>query len=108
MKMDNKNKYPNMPGWKGNKATGREAAFAVAKDITGRRRQVWEAFEPYGHAGSTCDAIAEGLSLPVHILRPRASELEKLGKLFPLPEKRPGQLGHNVTVYSVIKPAAAA
>ncbi|OAO02573.1 hypothetical protein A8B75_11570 [Sphingomonadales bacterium EhC05] len=106
--MNDMNKYPNMPGWKGSKSTGREAAFAVAKDITGRRRQVWEAFEPYGTAGSTCDAIAERLSLPVHILRPRASELEQLGKLYVLPEKRPGLMGHNVTVYSVFKPAEAA
>jgi hypothetical protein len=106
--MDDINKYPNMPGWKGSKSTGREAAFAVAKDITGRRRQVWEAFEPYGTAGSTCDETSETLDLPAYVLRPRASELEKLGKLFALPEKRRGQMGHNVTVYSVLKPAEAA
>ncbi|MEJ6594678.1 hypothetical protein [Parasphingorhabdus sp.] len=86
-------------------ARSREAAFAVAQDIAGRRRQVWETFEPYGTAGSTCDVIAEGLSLPVHILRPRASEPEKFGKLFALPEKRTRQTGHNVTDYSAIKPA---
>lgn len=101
-------KYPEMPGWKGNKSTGRNAAFAVAQDITGRRRQVWEAFAPYGASGGTCDDISGDLQLPVYVLRPRASELEKLGKLFALSEKRPGQMGHNVTVYSVVKPAEAA
>ncbi|MEO9469211.1 hypothetical protein [Parasphingorhabdus sp.] len=99
-------KYPNMPGWKGNKSTGRNAALAVAKDITGRIRQVREAFAPHGRSGATCDDISPDLNLPPYLIRPRATGLEKLGKLYALPEKRMGQMGHKVTVYSVIKPLA--
>lgn len=98
-------KYPNMPGWKGNKSTGRNAAFAIAQTVTGRRRQVYEAIQPYGPSGATCDDISEALGLPPYLIRPRATELEKLGKLYALPDKRLGQMGHKVSVYSTIKPA---
>lgn len=101
--MSNTPKYPDMPGWKGRKSTGRNAAFAIAKDLPRRHAQVMEAFAKHGEAGSTCDEICRGLELPVHIVRPRASELEAKGKLFSV-GKRPGMMGHKVTVYSVVKP----
>lgn len=90
-------------GWKGNKETGRRAAFAVSQDLPRRHAQVMAAFAPYGPAGATCDEIGEELKLPVHLVRPRASELEKRGKLFAV-GRRPGRLGHKVTVYSVVEP----
>lgn len=99
--------YPYMPGWKSDKATGRQAAFAIAPDLARRHRQVLEAFAPYGAAGATCDEVAETLALPVYLVRPRASELERLGKLFPI-GKRLGAMGFKVTVYSVVKPAVYA
>lgn len=95
--------YPNSPGWKGSKSTGRNAAFAVGQTIGRRHRQVMDAFTPYGATGATCDDISEALELPPYLIRPRATELDKLGKLFALPEKRMGQMGHKVTVYSVVK-----
>ena len=97
--------YPDMAGWKGNKATGIQAAFAVSKDLGRRHAQVLAAFEPYGASGATCDEIADALGLAVYLVRPRASELERRGKLFPV-GKRMGDMGHKVTVYSVIRPAA--
>lgn len=99
--------YPDMPGWKGDKTTGRQAAFAIAPDLARRHRQVLEAFAPYGAAGATCDEIAATLSLAVYLVRPRASELERLGKLFPI-GKRQGAMGFKVTVYSVVKPVVCA
>lgn len=95
--------YPNMPGWKGNKSTGRAAAFAVAKDMGRRHRQVIEAFAQFGVEGGTCDDVGEMLDLPVYLVRPRASELEHKGQLY-LVGKRPGALGHQVSVYSAFKP----
>jgi hypothetical protein len=70
--MTDKPKYPDIPGWKGNKATGRQAAFAVAADLGRRHAQVLAAFEPYGAAGASCDDICGTLELPVYLVRPRA------------------------------------
>ncbi len=95
--------YPNAPGWKGPKSTGREAAKAIAPDIGRRHRQVRDAVAGYGAGGATADDLVEVLGLPVHLIRPRASELEKLGKLFAVGKRR-GALGFNVTVYSVVPP----
>lgn len=98
--------YPDMPGWKGSKSTGRAAAFTVSKDLARRHGQVLAAFEPYGADGATCDDICEQLGLPVHCVRPRASELERKGKLFAI-GKRLGQMGLKVTVYSTERPVEA-
>jgi hypothetical protein len=99
-------KYPDMAGWKGNKLTGIRAAFAVSKDMGRRHAEVLTAFASSGAHGTTCDAIAADLGLPVHIVRPRASELERKGKLFPV-GRAMGGLGHKVTVYSVVAPEVA-
>lgn len=96
-------KYPEMAGWKGSKPTGIQAAFAVSKDLGRRHAEVLTAYAPYGEAGATCDTIAEVLGLPVYLVRPRASELERKGKLFAV-GKAMGVMGHKVTVYSVVKP----
>lgn len=101
--MTDRKTYPEMPGWKGDKATGRQAAFAIADDLARRHRQVREAFAPFGPAGATCDEVAAALELPVYLVRPRATELERKGLLFAI-GKRPGSLGHAVTIYSVIRP----
>ena len=95
--------YPNVPGWKGNKSTGRNAAFAIAEDLGRRHKQVVEAFAAYGGPGATCDEVGEVLDLPTYIVRPRASELERLGRLHPVGKRR-GRMGHKVTIYSVVRP----
>ncbi len=95
-------KYPEMAGWKGNKSTGIEAAFAVSKDLGRRHAEVMGEFVKYGASGATCDVIAETLGLPVYLVRPRATELEKQGKLFPI-GKAMGRMRHKVTVYSTVK-----
>lgn len=105
--MTDRTTYPDMPGWKGDKATGRQAAFAIAPDLARRHRQVLEAFAQHGAAGAICDEIAGTLNLPVYLVRPRASELERLGRLFPI-GKRLGAMGFKVTVYSVVKPVVCA
>ena len=97
--------YPDtQAGWKGNKPTGIQAAFAVSKDLGRRHAEVLNAFIPFGAAGATCDVIGEVLGLPAYLVRPRATELEKLGKLFAV-GKAMGQMRHKVTVYSTVKPS---
>lgn len=105
--MTDRTTYPDMPGWKGDKATGRQAAFAIASDLPRRHRQVMEAFSRYGSRGATCDEISDLLGLAVYLVRPRASELEQKGKLFAV-GKRLGTMGHKVTVYSIVKPDSQA
>lgn len=102
--MSKKITYPDMPGWKGDKATGRDAAFSIAKELPTRQQQVWEAIASRGEAGATCNELQDELKLPAYVIRPRASELEQKGRLFPV-GKRMGQFGHKVTVYSTVKPA---
>ncbi len=99
-----KAQYPEIAGWKGNKETGIQAAFAVSKDMGRRHAEVMNAFAQFGAVGATCDTIAEILGLPVFHVRPRASELERKGKLFPI-GKAMGAYGHRVTIYSVVKPS---
>ena len=99
--------YPHdQAGWKGSKSTGIQAAFAVTKDLGRRHSEVLNAFAPYGAPGATCDVVGEGIGLPAYLVRPRATELEKLGKLFAV-GKAMGQMGHKVTVYSTVKPQNA-
>lgn len=105
--MTDKISYPDMPGWKGNKETGRQAAFAIASDLPRRHAQVLAAFEPYGARGCTCEEISDDLGLAIYLVRPRASELEKKGKLWPI-GKRKGAFGHAVTIYTAIKPMSEA
>lgn len=102
--MADKPTYPDVPGWKGTKSTGRAAAFAIAKELPARQQQVWDAFAKRGEAGATCDDLQGELELPAYVIRPRASELETKGRLFPI-GKRMGSMGHRVTVYSTVKPA---
>lgn len=39
-----------LPGYKGDKPTGREAAYAIAKELPARQQQVWDAFAKRGEA----------------------------------------------------------
>lgn len=96
--------YPDAPGWKGAKSTGRDAAKAIEPDLGRRQGEVLEAFKPFGAAGAIADDLVATLNLPVHLIRPRATELESKGKLFAIGKRR-GSFGHAVTVYSVVRPA---
>jgi hypothetical protein len=105
--MSDKITYPDLPGWKGSKPSGREAAFAIAPELKGRQQEVFEAFAKRGPTGCTCDDLQEELGLPTYCIRPRASELEAKGRLFPV-GKAKGGMGHKVTLYSVHKPEPVA
>lgn len=100
-------KYPKMAGWRGNKQTGIKSAFEVSKDLGRRHAEVLAAFMEQGASGATCDLIADSLGLSVFHVRPRASELERLGKLWPIGSAM-GGYGRPVTVYSATKPESGA
>ena len=96
-------RYPDAPGFKGTKSTGRAAASAIAENLPRRQQQVFDAVKKRGSIGATCDELQEELGLPAYCIRPRASELECKGKLYAI-GRRLGQMGHDVTVYSAIRP----
>ena len=99
--MTDDRQYPfTLAGWKGNKTTGIQAAFTVSKDLGRRHAEVMSAFATFGTPGATCDEVGEHIGLPAYLVRPRATELDKQGKLFAI-GKRMGGMGHKVTVYSV-------
>ena len=96
-------------GYKGNSAetlaNGREAAANVDRTLARRHRQMLDIWATYGATGAIPEEIAADLGLPVHLVRPRAGELVKLGKLHQI-GRRLGDLGSRVTVYSVERPQA--
>ena len=91
-------------GSKGKSQTGKDAAEHVNRTLGRRHQQMMEAWTFYGAAGAIPETIANDLDLPVHLVRPRAGELVKLGRLFVV-GRSPGELGCKVMRYSVEKPA---
>lgn len=89
------------------RANSRTAAEQVTKTLGRRHRQMIEAWARYGANGATPEQIALDVELPVHVVRPRAGELVRLGKFFEV-GKRPGGMGHLVTAYTTIDPDALA
>lgn len=71
--------YPDAPGAK-ERTTSLEAALTVAKDILQRRQRVLDAVR--AREGSA-DEIAERLGVSPLSVRPRLSELRKLGLIEP-------------------------
>lgn len=107
--MDDRKHYARgtAAGIKGNskqaRESSREAAEAVNETLGHRHGQMVAAWTPYGAAGAIPEQVANDIDLPVHIVRPRASELVKRKLLFELP-RRPGGMGKLVTAYSVVPP----
>ena len=79
----------------------------VTESLGQRHRQMLAAWTSYGADGATPEQIANDIGLPVHVVRPRAGELVKRGLFFEV-GKRQGNLGCQVTAYSVVKPGEAA
>ncbi len=98
-------------GFKGNSLQARQNSAGAAQEVTkglgARHAQMMHAWAFYGPSGAIPEDIANDLDLSVHIVRPRAGELVKKGLLFEI-GRRPGGLGHNVTIYSVERPTEQA
>jgi hypothetical protein len=73
--------YPDMPGFKGEAETSREAAEAIAT-VSGRLRKLArEAYRDVGRTGLTPEELAHRVGLPRETMQPRTSELKALGIL---------------------------
>lgn len=78
--------YPDSPGFKEG-TTSREAARVVPGAAEGRER-VLGAIRASGGAGLTADEAAAAVGRPVLYVRPRVSELFKLGQIVPADARR--------------------
>ena len=91
--------YPESPGYKTESpSTSKEAAAKEAGRAATLREQVW------GRMSSmplTTDECAEDLQMSVLAIRPRFSELRKMGKIEPTGERRKNASGHSACVWRI-------
>jgi predicted ArsR family transcriptional regulator len=89
--------YENNTGWK-----GQETSKQAAKEISGKaptlRNQVFELFTRGTHL--TADEVAEKLGKDILSIRPRISELGKLGYIEATNERRKNASGKSAVVWA--------
>lgn len=92
------NTYPHAAGFK-DETTSRDAAEAI--EGSGRARTLRERVESFYLAGrnATADEVAHALHEPILAIRPRVSELFKLGKIERTGMRRRSDGGHSAHVY---------
>lgn len=106
--------YPNAPGWK-EETTSRDAAKAMGITACRMRSDVLTLYRAAWPAGMTADEVAVKLGRSLFAVRPRVSELRKLGELFPAltagpdskPQRRANASGMMATVLVCKKPESA-
>jgi hypothetical protein len=91
-------RYPESPGWK-EWGTSREAA-PRAEDAARLRERVLEVLWKEG--GMTADQVAERLRLDALSVRPRVSELLRLGRVRRSGERRRTRLGKSAAVVEAV------
>ena len=88
--------YPNTPGHKGPAETSRAAADAIKpKAATVRQRVLWE----IGIGARTADEVAAMVGLSILAVRPRCSELARLGLIADTGMRRPNESGRMAVVW---------
>jgi hypothetical protein len=84
--------YPNSPGWKGGE-TSREAGNAISADAKNLRGKVLSLMRDLAPEALTADQIAIRLRRSILSVRPRVSELARLGKLVSVEERGKNESG---------------
>lgn len=94
------NIYPTAPGFKGERdGPSHQAAQAIAPTVRGLRKKTLDAFKTFGPM--TADAAAIRMQRTPFSIRPRVSELHKLGFLEPAPARAKGDSGMTVHVWTL-------
>ena len=89
-------RYPETPGFSGTDGTSREAAIAMTP-LAGRLRRL--ALQTYGEMGeATALECVQRSGLSVDSMRPRVSELRRLGYLEPTGSRRKNPSGKSAVV----------
>jgi len=95
--------YPNEPGWKG-RDTSREAAAGVGSKASTVRELVLECITANALThGLTADECATMLSLHYGTVRPRCSELSRMGKIQDSGLRRPNVNGKRCVVWESVQ-----
>ncbi len=89
--------YPDAPGFK-TQGPSQQAAKAISSTAATLRAQVLNEFKQH-QAGRTADEIATSLNLSVLSVRPRVSELRRLGKIEQTGSRRTNESGMTATVW---------
>ena len=95
--------YPHQPGAQ-NRDTAHAAAAQIAPAAPRLRDQVLTVFER--STGMTADECAGRMGLSILTVRPRVTELSRLGKLRDSGARRPNGSGRSAIVWTAIYPAA--
>jgi hypothetical protein len=94
--------YPASPGFKSG-GTSQEAARAIERSASKVRDTALKEFQAAGAHGLTPDECAKLLGHSVLYIRPRCTELKKLGLIEALPERRKNESGMVATVLRAVE-----
>jgi predicted ArsR family transcriptional regulator len=95
--------YPDAPGFKV-AGPSEQAAEAMGSTANKKRAAVLAQFATYP-AGATADEIAKDLNLSVLSIRPRVSELKRMGKIKETGGRRKNESGMTATVWRIASEA---
>src|SRR5437879_1891848 len=91
--------YPNAPGFKVS-GPSEQAAEAISGTANKMRAAVLAQLAQYP-GGATADEVAKDLDLSVLSVRPRVSELKRIGKIKQTGARRKNESGMNATVWQI-------
>lgn len=94
--------YPSAPGAQ-NRDTSRDAAEKVAPEAAQLRARVLAVLERSN--GLTADETAGRLGLSILSIRPRCTELSRLGKIRDSGHRRANASGRSAIVWAAVQPA---
>lgn len=81
-------RYPDAPGFKGERnGPSEQAAKVIALGVTGRRAEVLDYLRTRATRPETADEIAAQLNRSILSIRPRVAELHKLGLVEAAPQR---------------------
>lgn len=100
--MDDDDEYPEYPGYK-RRGTSKRAADSMAKRAPSLRERSLTALELFPD-GLTPDEIAAELGCSVLAIRPRISELGKMGKIVRTGQERRNESGLMADVWKIVTP----
>lgn len=94
--------YPNQPGAR-DRDTSRAAGASIASTAQILRDRALAVLEASN--GLTADQVAGRLGLSILSIRPRVTELARLGRVRDSGERRPNASGRNAIVWTPVFPA---